>query len=124
MVTEVDKTVELAAAARLTRLPARRMLRAHLQAQRHSVCLHELGAGLREVAEALSTAVGCRVDLSARLLGSAFALERHLSMDGVRALVELDSTGEAAVLELEWPVVATLLQRLSGSAGASAPWTR
>jgi len=109
---------------REARLGSARLTRAHLALNHRPMLLEAGGALAASVCQSLSTELGVPLACEARLLPSAVLPLDSLSQAAGFVLLELSSTAEAALLEIELPFLAALLGRLAGASGQWTPVSR
>jgi type III secretion protein Q len=113
---------------RLVRLGSLRTTRAHLALARRPGLARQLGQGLEAARAALGQRLGCPVTATARVREAAVLPESALGSASAFALLELSVLGAMAVLEIELPFLASVLERLSGGGsggpGAASTLTR
>jgi type III secretion protein Q len=108
----------------LTRLGTRRLTRAHLMLAERPAFVEEGRALTAELARVLGEELKATVGAQARLVDSAVVPAASLATGAAYALLELSEVGAGAVLEVELPLLAALLERLSGGAGRWTPVSR
>ncbi len=120
--TETETTISnTAKIARVYRLGARRLTRAHLALQRRGATVQALSEVKGPLSQALCAQLGCPVTLCASLVDSTFFLDRALGRDSALALFSLDRAGTPAVLEVDRPVLLAAVGRMSGGGTRPAP---
>lgn len=109
---------------REVRLGSVRMTRAHLALNHRPMLLAAGDALAASVCTSLSKELGLHLTCEARLLASGVAPSESLSQAAGFVVLELSSTAEVALLEVELPFLAALLGRLAGASGQWTPVSR
>ena len=109
--TRVGRTARL---ERLTRLGASRTTRAHLSLSRRPDFGGRMHEGMDAALSALGEQLGCAVMVVPKVIDAAVVPESALGHSSGFALVELSAVGGMAVLEIELPFLACVLERMAG----------
>jgi type III secretion protein Q len=112
--TQLSDTIKI---KRLEHVGVRRLTRAHLAVMDRPEVSAMGARALEAMRAAVAEQLGCEVKMQGRLLESGTSLIGSLSRTSAFALIDLTGVGARAVLEIDFPLLTALLERLAGRQG-------